>query len=81
MIATHYQPRIAATAGRELGTPVAGLDFAQSLHLANSKRVLTHPLELPCCIAVSYTHLIFRILKKWDVDDETLAALEEEVSG
>jgi regulatory protein len=27
------------------------------------------------------SRVIFRILKKWDVDDETLSALEEEVSG
>jgi hypothetical protein len=27
------------------------------------------------------SRIIFRILKKWDVDDETLSALEEEVSG
>lgn len=27
------------------------------------------------------SRIIFRILKKWDVDEETLSALEEEVSG
>ena len=27
------------------------------------------------------SRIIFRILKKWDVDDETLSALEEEASG
>src|ERR1035437_7796243 len=32
---------------RELGTPAAGLDFAQSFNRANSERVLTHALQPP----------------------------------
>ncbi len=27
------------------------------------------------------SRIIFRILKKWDVDEETITALEEESSG